>query len=389
VDWHDLADAENHLAVAHAMLVPFFEGDPLAPDLMDICREAFSFPTPLVDVGRHTSVLELFHGPTSAFKDYGARFLASCLSRLNEGQQHPLTILVATSGDTGGAVASAFDGKPNVQVIILYPEGRVSQRQAHQLCCWSDNIRTFSVDGDFDACQAMVKAAFKDEQFQSLRLSSANSINIGRLLPQMTYYGWAAIEHQRRHGLPLRIIVPTGNVGNVMAALWAREMGLPIESVVIATNRNRTIPDYLHSGQWAPEETIPTLANAMDVSRPSNWERLIHRFGDYDTICEQISATSVDDTQITEAIQRGLTDYNEVWCPHTACGVIAREQLSPQERWTIAATAHPAKFETVVEPLIGRPVTLPASLAALLQRPTTKEHLPRPSLELLRDVLFA
>lgn len=362
--------------IAQALLTPFFEGDRLAGQLGAICDETFTFPIPLRELDRTTSILELFHGPTAAFKDVGARFLASCMSRLNDagvpgGGDEPITILVATSGDTGGAVASAFFGKPNVEVIVLYPKGRVSPRQEKQLTCWGGNVRTFAVRGDFDACQHMVKAAFSDRWWRDQRrLSSANSINIGRLLPQMTYYAAASVWYRKRHGHEPSFIVPSGNLGNVLACIYAREAGLPIDQIVLATNANRTVVDFLETGEWNPGQTVSTLANAMDVSNPSNMERLRHLWPDAETIRAKISVEAVDDAAIADQIAHGPDRWAEVFDPHTACAIDVRSRRSPDEHCVVVSTAHPAKFDTVVEPLLGRQVAVPQPLAALLARPS-------------------
>ncbi|MFU8805377.1 MAG: threonine synthase, partial [Bradymonadaceae bacterium] len=252
--------AETLVDIGHVLLAPFFKGDILEPRLGEILEEALNFDVPLVDLDEETALLELFHGPTAAFKDIGARFLASALSRLNEGKSRPLTIIVATSGDTGGAVAAAFDGKPNVEVIVLYPAGKVSPRQEHQLTCWGDNVHSYAVEGTFDECQRMAKNAFADPWWQeNKRLSSANSINIGRILPQMIYYAAASLWYERRHGHRAGVVVPTGNLGNALACIWTREMGLPLRDVVLATNANRTIPDFLETGRWEPRPSVQTL----------------------------------------------------------------------------------------------------------------------------------
>ncbi|HEX6037672.1 pyridoxal-phosphate dependent enzyme, partial [Longimicrobium sp.] len=225
--------------VAARLLAPFFAGDALEDALGDICREAFTFPVPLKELRGGTAVLELFHGPTAAFKDVGARFLAATMSRIGGEDARPLTILVATSGDTGGAVAAAFHGRPGVEVAVLYPAGMVSPRQEKQLTTWGGNVRAFAVRGAFDDCQRLVKAAMADDELRAARrLSSANSISIGRLPPQMAYYAWASREYVRRHGRAPGFVVPTGNLGNALAALWARRMGMPIREVVLATNAN-------------------------------------------------------------------------------------------------------------------------------------------------------
>jgi threonine synthase len=234
--------------IGERLIAPFAEGDPLAAELGAICREAFDFPAPLVPLEgapSPASVLELFHGPTSAFKDFGARFLAACLERIRRGEQKKLTILVATSGDTGGAVAAAFHRRPGVEVAVLYPKGLVSARQAQQLACWGDNVRTFAVRGTFDDCQRMVKEAFLDPALaETHQLSSANSINIGRLLPQMVYYAKAGLELWRETGKRANFIIPAGNLGNSLACIWARHVGLPIGEIVLATNANQTVTEF-------------------------------------------------------------------------------------------------------------------------------------------------
>lgn len=375
-------------AIAERLLRPFFAGDRLERDLPAICRETFGFPVPLRDLKDHTAVLELFHGPTAAFKDVGARFLASGLSRLNEGADQPVTILVATSGDTGAAVAAAFYRKPNVEVIVLYPKGRVSDRQEKQLTGWGENVFTVAVNGVFDDCQQLVKQAFADDWWQThRRLSSANSINLGRLLPQMTYYAAASLWYQRRHNAQPGFIVPSGNLGNALAALYARACGLPIGEVIMATNANRPVTHYLETGDWAPFDTQETLATAMDVGDPSNMERIRHHWPDVGTLREQVRAERVSDAAIRRHIRRGPDTWGEVWDPHTATAVAVRERLDTPH-WILVATAHPAKFEHVVEPLIDAPVPVPEPLAAVMDRAAPAPEI-APSLEALRDVVQA
>ena len=323
--------------------------------------------------GRYCGLLELFHGPTAAFKDVGAGFLAACLSRLEGDVRQPLTILVATSGDTGGAVAAAFDGRPGMRVAVLYPNGRVSERQAHQLTCWGDNVLSLAVNGSFDECQAMVKGAMADRALsQRHRFSSANSINIGRLLPQAIYYASASLAHQRATGRAPSFIVPTGNLGNALACFLARHMGLPIDDIVLVTNANRLIVDFLAGASWEPRASIPTLASAMDVGNPSNMERLRSVGGDSASLAQQIRATSVDDDEIRDEIRATWAAFGLAVCPHTATALRAWRQLDETEQsekdWIIAATAHPAKFEQIVEPIIGAPVPLPPELADILGR---------------------
>jgi threonine synthase len=356
--------------IAERLLGPFFRGDVLEPMLSEICHEAFNFPIPLRRLGQGKRLLELYHGPTAAFKDVGARFLASCLSRLNRSKDRPLTILVATSGDTGSAVASAFNGKPAVEVIVLYPKGRVSPRQEKQLSCWGGNITTYAVGGDFDQCQQMVKEAFQDPRWrESLRLSSANSINVGRLLPQMVYYAAASLWRWREEGLPSDFVVPSGNVGNASACAWARECGLPIGWITLATNANRSIADYLRTGVYTPLPTIPTIANAMDVGNPSNMERLRQLHGDdLLSLRGKLRAISIGEDTIREAILSADQRWGVAICPHTACAVAAMDLLGLGED-ILVATAHPAKFEEVVEPLLKRTLAVPKQLSELLDLP--------------------
>ena len=390
----DFDGAQTIREVAHVLLSPFFTGSSLQEDLDAILTETFSFPipaTPLPVDGHDVSLLELYHGPTVAFKDVGAGFLAACLSRLEGDVEDPLTILVATSGDTGGAVAAAFDERPGMRVVVLFPEGRVSDRQAHQLCCWSDNVLSLRVQGSFDDCQAMVKGAMADSEMStSHRFSSANSINIGRLLPQSTYYADASLRHFRRTGNKPAFIIPTGNLGNAFACIMARDMGLPIGPVILATNANRTIADYFETLEWLPRASLQTLASAMDVGDPSNMERLRHLVGEADVLREQIGVFSVDDKQIEASIKRDFAKFGFATCPHTATATHTWRQLDENlvdsHDWILVATAHPAKFETIVEPLIGATVSVPPELEALLTRPATAQTI-APTLPSLATVL--
>jgi threonine synthase len=393
-DTEDFAQAESITEVAHVLLRPFFVGSRLARDLNAILAETFSFPipvTPLPFEGRDVSLLELYHGPTVAFKDVGAGFLAACLSRLEADVADPLTILVATSGDTGGAVAAAFDERPGMRVVVLFPDGRVSKRQAHQLCCWSDNVVSLKVQGSFDDCQALVKGAMADTELSTRhRFSSANSINIGRLLPQSTYYADSSLRHFRRTGNKPGFIIPTGNLGNAFACIMAREMGLPIGPVILATNANRTIVDYFETLEWLPRASLQTLASAMDVGNPSNMERLRYLVGEAHVLREQVGVLSVNDQQIEESIRKDFAEFGFATCPHTATATHTWRQLDADvadaHDWILVATAHPAKFETIVEPLIGAGVPVPPELGVLLSRPTSAISI-EPTLASLAKVL--
>ncbi len=375
-------DGKSSLAdIAAVLLMPFFRGDALAGELHAICREAFDFEAPLIPLRTPNDfALELFHGPTAAFKDFGARFLAACMRRLPRRDARARTILVATSGDTGAAVAAAFHRVAGFRVVILYPDGRVSPRQAHQLGCFGDNVRAFRVDGSFDDCQRMAKHALGDLALQAaVPLTSANSISLGRLLPQMAYYAYAALAHRRAKNIHLNFVVPAGNLGNALACILARAMGLPIGRIALATNANRTLRDFFAGADYAPRASVATLANAMDVGAPSNFERLRWLYPDPVQLRHAFTVDVVDDAAIQATIRARYEALGEIHCPHTATAVNALERLRRDGAtgdWAVVATAHPAKFERVVEPLIGREVPVPAPLAALLTRPSAAEPLP-------------
>ena len=362
-------------ASALAVLAPFFVGDLLESALPSMLAEAFTFPAPLVRLRNGGDfLLELFHGPTAAFKDYGARFLAACVRRLHPTGGGMRTVLVATSGDTGSAVAAAFHRMPGVRVVLLYPDGRVSPRQAHQLGAFGENITALRVSGAFDDCQRMVKAAFADPELAPLRLTSANSISLGRLLPQMAYHAHAAWSSEDT----LNLVVPTGNLGNALAAVWARELGAPIGDIVLATNANQTLAEFFHGDAYRARPSVPTMANAMDVGDPSNFERLTWTFPDPTLLRQRVRASSVSDEHISRTIQQGERRHGQVFCPHTAAGVHVLEQIRSRGiagTWAVAATAHPAKFDTIVEPLVGHEVAVPPPLAELLARPSRAEPL--------------
>ncbi len=373
--------------IARELLAPFFADSPLATELDSLCEQAFNFPIPLVpvDKGRGPlSVLEVFHGPTAAFKDVGARFLAGALERalpaLAPADSRPLTILVATSGDTGGAVAAAFHARRGMRVGVLFPKDQVSPRQKHQLTCWTGNVRSFEVNGTFDECQTLVKSAFTDPGLNARhRLSAANSINLGRLLPQVVYHAAASLWHWRSRQCAANFIVPTGNLGNALACIWARAMGMPIGDIILATNANRVLPEFLATGDWQPRPSVQTLASAMDVGNPSNMERLRHLLPDFAELRGAVEAYPVGDAAIRQQIGLDYARLGRAWCPHTATGFNVYDQL-PRSRcsnasWIVVATAHPAKFDNIVEAEIGTEVAVPPALAALLKLPTHWEDL--------------
>ncbi len=331
----------------------------------EICGRAFNFPITLEPLDGSTWILDLFHGPTAAFKDVGARFLAECIALAGAGE--PRTILVATSGDTGGAVAGAFFGKPGIEVVILFPKGMVSEFQEMQLTSWGGNVSAFRVRGTFDDCQRMVKEAFLDPQWKTKHLVSANSINIGRILPQSMYYAWASLDYLRRTGRKPGFIIPSGNLGNALAGLWAKRMGFPIGKIALACNANRAVVDFFETGQWHPQETKSTLANAMDVGSASNMERLRHLYPDMESLWKDALAFSVNDEEIRAALPEAQKRWNRVLCPHTATAAFVRNQL-PGSDWIIVATAHAAKFRSVVEPLIDGLIVTPPALGLIEKR---------------------
>jgi threonine synthase len=371
---------ESFASTAVRTLRPFFDGDALAPQLDRLAPSAFDFPVACRDLIDGGAVLELFHGPTAAFKDFGARFLAQCLGAIDDPLQ--ATILVATSGDTGAAVAAACHGLARARVVILYPEGKVAARQAHGLECWGRNVTAYRVSGTFDDCQQMVKSALAQPSLRkSQRLLSANSISLGRWLPQTAYYAWVSERHWRRHGRPIRLIIPTGNLGNAMAAIYLRANGWPIGEIILACNANRVLPDYFTSGDYRPRPAIATIANAMDIGAPSNFERL-EWLDPSASERTDLSARSIDDAAIRTAISDASAKLDYVPCPHTATAFAVRGQLIDEGHgadWTIVATAHPAKFENVVEPIIGRSLPIPPAIAAMLDRPAAGIEAPADS----------
>jgi threonine synthase len=359
---------------AAALLRPFFAGDELEPELPAICAEALDFTAPLVtpDAAKpRLQALELFYGPTGAFKDFGARFLMACFDRIADTQ--PFTVLAATSGDTGGAVGCAAQGRSAVRAVILFPKGRVSAFQERQLTCWGDRVLAIEVDGDFDDCQRLVKAAFADAALSAEhRLTSANSINFGRLLPQLAYAAHAAARVFAETGEKPGFAIPSGNLGHGFAVLVARAMGLPVGPVVLATNANRTLKDWQLTGRYEPRPSVATLANAMDVGNPSNLERVTALPADLRGVRVEL----VNDGEIGARIISEYRASGYVWCPHSATAVEAWSRFPDGIRcerpWIAAATAHPYKFAETVEPLIGRAVEPSAALAAILNRPTRK-----------------
>jgi len=359
--------------VAFRVAQCFFGEDIPAEDLKRIVYDTLSFDCPIVKVEENIYSLELFHGPTLAFKDVGARFMARLLQYFNKEEQ--VNVLVATSGDTGSAVANGFLGVEGIHVYVLYPKGKVSPIQECQFTTLGKNITAIEVDGVFDDCQALVKSAFMDADLNAhMKLTSANSINVARFLPQSFYYFWAVAQlseelRVKSEELPVVCCVPSGNFGNICSALFGKRMGLPISRFIAANNRNDVFYEYLQTGEYRPRPSVQTLANAMDVGDPSNFARIYDLYGkSHEAITKDISGATYTDEQIAETIRQCLAETGYQLDPHGACGYRAlKENLRPGEVGFFLETAHPAKFKDTVEGITGKPVAIPDRLAAFMK----------------------
>ena len=357
------------------VLKPFVEEEVPDAALREALRDALDFPVPVAELAPEFSVVELFHGPTLAFKDFGARFMARLMFHLLGEDRRTLTVLAATSGDTGGAVAHGFFGVPRTRVVVLYPAGRVAEAQERQFTTLGGNVTALEVAGTFDDCQRLAKQALADSELrQSLLLSSANSINIARLLPQMLYYFWAGAQSPD-DGLPVVFSVPSGNFGNLTAGILAWRMGLPSEGFIAATNCNDVVPQYLHSGSFLPRASRQSLSNAMDVGNPSNFARLADLFGnDLAAMRGIICGRGFSDEETMRAMRSVHERYAYLVDPHTAVGILGweafRSEQSKKTRGIVLATAHPAKFAGVVAQATGVVPPAPESLS----RPTCPEN---------------
>lgn len=361
----DLDFEELAFRVADRLL----EGTIPSLDLRNIVFDAINFKAPLVELEKDLYCLELFHGPSLAFKDFGARFMARIMSYFVREEKEKLTILVATSGDTGGAVARGFY-ETDIDVVILYPSGKISDLQEKQLTTLGKNITALEIEGTFDDCQKLVKSAFLDEALRKqMKISSANSINIARLIPQSFYY-FRAIAQLVDRSKPVCCTVPSGNFGNLTAGLIAKEMGLPIEHFVAAVNANDVFPQYLETNIYESKASVPTLSNAMDVGAPSNLQRIQDLYGtDSAGIKKNISSWSYDDSQTKAGIRELYDKYKYVACPHTAVAYLGMKkylQENPDHQGVFLSTAHPAKFIDIVEETLGQKVELPKALAELV-----------------------
>jgi threonine synthase len=348
-----------------------------ASDLKDIVYNAVVFPAPLVKLDDSLGILELFHGPSLAFKDFGAQFMSRLMAHFTKGEDKELLILVATSGDTGGAVAAGFHNVPGIKVAILYPSGKVSALQEKQLTTLGGNIYAFEINGTFDDCQAMVKTAFLDPELKAdFNLSSANSINIARLIPQSFYYA-EAYKQGKAFG-DLSFIIPSGNFGNLTAGLLAKRMGLPVKHFVAATNKNKIVPDYLESGNFNPIPSVSTLSNAMDVGNPSNFARMMDLYGStWNNIKKDISGYWYDDHQTAIALKEVYDKYNYIIDPHGAVGYCAaKEYLNGKDEFgVILETAHSSKFKPDVERILNMEIQVPHRLAILKDKKKTANYL--------------
>jgi len=348
------------------VLYPFVKDDLSKEQLTDIVTSAFNFPAQIQPINKNRAILELFHGPTLAFKDFGARFMAKCLQAFSKDKK--ITILTATSGDTGAAVAHAFHDIENIRVVILYPKGKISLLQEKMFTTLGGNIETLAIDGSFDDCQALVKKSFDDKALAStIGLNSANSINISRLLAQICYYFEAVAQLSRQKCKTelndIVVSIPSGNFGNLTAGLFAKALGLPIKRFIAATNANDTVPRYLETGEWTPHETVATISNAMDVSDPNNWPRVEHMLKSGIVPSDCISSVSIDEEQ-TQSTVLQLAKLGYISEPHAAVAYKALQyNASESEFGVFLGTAHPAKFKEVVESILGQPIGLPKELA--------------------------
>ncbi|NJN28746.1 MAG: threonine synthase [Cyclobacteriaceae bacterium] len=346
------------------------EGEIPEADLLMIIRDAFDFDIPIKRVHDRIHVLELFHGPTLAFKDFGARFMALVMGYFLKSDHREVNILVATSGDTGSAVAQGFLGVDGVKVTLLYPKGKVSKIQEQQLTTIGRNVTALEVEGTFDDCQHLVKTAFLDEELNAaMNLSSANSINIARLLPQSFYYTFA-YSRFAKNAKNIVFSVPSGNLGNLCGGLLASKMGIPIAGFISASNANDIVPHYLHTGHFDPKPSVQTISNAMDVGNPSNFVRMLHLYeNDFEKIKSEISGISFDDRQTEDLIREVHSNHGYLMCPHTAIAYGGlKHLLKPDDTGVFLSTAHPSKFKDVVEPLISSEIEIPLRLREIIEK---------------------
>ncbi|MBZ0198864.1 MAG: threonine synthase [Ignavibacteriaceae bacterium] len=368
--WQQL-NQMNFAEIALAIISNLIDDEIPRDELKKIVEETFNFDAPLVELSEDTFVLELFHGPTFAFKDFGARFMASALNYFNETSKKKITVLAATSGDTGSAVAHSFLGSKYVDVVLLYPSGKVSKIQEQQLTTLGQNITALEIEGTFDDCQKLVKTAFVDDELnKTMSLSSANSINIARLIPQSLYYVYAYSKFNRAE---IIFSVPSGNLGNLTGGLIAKKLGLPVKIFIAANNRNNVFEQFVNTGEYLPRASIKTISNAMDVGDPSNIKRILHLYeSNHQKIKDDICAYSFGDDEILEAIRNVAKSYNYIFDPHTACGFLALQKYLSVNKTAnaikiILSTAHPAKFLDVFDEKLKEKIETPVQLKETLR----------------------
>ncbi|MHC5354850.1 threonine synthase [Myroides sp. LJL115] len=388
-DFIDNIEQYSNEQIALKVIQPFVGKDIDQDTLEQIVAQTLSFPLPVKPVDPKCHTLELFHGPTLAFKDVGAGFMSRCLKHFVKDSKQKIRVLVATSGDTGGAIAHGFYKQKGVEVIILYPKAKVSDLQEKQLTTLGHNITALEVEGDFDLCQTMVKKAFLDPEFQDLNLTSANSINISRWLSQMFYY-FIMYKELKQVNKPLVVSVPSGNFGNICAGLLAKKMGLPIDHFVASTNANNTITRYLEDGQYKPNPTQPTISNAMDVSDPSNWIRVMELFEKQDIeVKSSVSAYSFSDLQTKQKIKEHYQKTGQILDPHSAVAFLGLEKFQKSNKdyhGVFLQTAHPIKFDNVINECLNIEVEIPQELQKLYENP--KIATPISSYQDLKDILL-
>lgn len=383
IEFWQMSDQPNFQEIAFQMAKPYLNDELSDQEILSVVTDAFNFPIQMHSIGDKQFILELFHGPTLAFKDFGARFMARLFSEKAQRDQREVTILVATSGDTGSAVAHGFYKVPGVRVCLLYPKGKVSELQEMQMTTLGENITTLEVDGVFDDCQRLVKEAFTDSELNAnMQLSSANSINIARLLPQSFYYVFAHADlHRKGFNDPI-FSVPSGNFGNLTGGLVAMKMGMNARNFLAATNANDIVPNYLSGSEYEPKDSIQTISNAMDVGDPSNFVRIKALFDDSDsTIRSHLKGYSYSDQQTRETIRVLYQNYGYVACPHTAIGYRAaaedQKQTKEERPYVTLATAHPVKFKDVIEPEIKSEIPIPARLETWLKKERKRHSIGR------------
>ncbi|MUH37532.1 threonine synthase [Zobellia amurskyensis] len=364
----DLTDHEIAFNAIHQFVAKEIPND----RLREIIAKVLDFDFPVVEIEENVATLELFHGPTMAFKDVGARFMANCLGYFSEGEKQDVTVLVATSGDTGGAVANGFLGVEGVRVVILYPNGKVSDIQERQLTTLGKNITALKVDGTFDDCQKMVKTAFLDEALlDKMQLTSANSINVARWLPQLFYFLFA-YKQAKSKGKEIVFSIPSGNFGNVCAGMVAQRLGMPVKHFVASTNVNDTVPQFMKTEEYTPKPSTATISNAMDVGDPSNFIRIRHLYQDnFDKLKENLSSYSFSDTETRETMKKIYSDSGYIADPHGAVGYLGLKKYQkahPDTYGIFLETAHPVKFLDVVEDTIGKTVEIPEQIKKVMDK---------------------